>query len=314
MVLDQHAAEMIAAAYALGDGARLTGPVARGEVGQVWRLATEARVVAVKMPFRAPTVGDVEADARFQEAARAAGVPMPAVVRTRDGAVGSDVKGRFVRVYEWVDLLAEDRALDPALVGELVARIHRVVHPSLGAPDPWFGAPVGADTWDALVADLRAAGAPFAAQYAARRDELVALEQWLAPPMSLRTCHRDLFADNVLRTAAGGVCVIDWENSGLADPTQELAVVLFEFAAGDPARARLLHDAYTDAGGVGRVTRPEHFSMAIAVFGHLTELHARRWLHPDVAHPRERSALRVRECLDDFMDRAIIEGLLAAIT
>ena len=49
----------------------------------------------------------------------------------------------------------------------------------------------------------------------------------------LQTCHRDLWADNVLPTADGGVCVIDWENSGPADPSQELGCVLFEFARGD---------------------------------------------------------------------------------
>jgi thiamine kinase-like enzyme len=56
----------------------------------------------------------------------------------------------------------------------------------------------------------------------------------------LRTCHRDLFADNVLGTEAGGLCVIDWENCGLADPSQELGLVAFDFGAGDPDRRKTL--------------------------------------------------------------------------
>ena len=56
----------------------------------------------------------------------------------------------------------------------------------------------------------------------------------------IQTCHRDLWADNVLPTADGGVCVIDWENSGPADPSQELGCVLFEFARFDPGRVRAL--------------------------------------------------------------------------
>jgi len=65
----------------------------------------------------------------------------------------------------------------------------------------------------------------------------------------LRTCHRELWADNVLPTADGGVRVIDWENIGLADPSHELGCVLFEFARSDSGQVRALTDAYREAGG-----------------------------------------------------------------
>ena len=106
------------------------------------------------------------------------------------------------------------------------------------------------------------------------------MEALLEAPSNLQTCHRDLFADNILRTAAGGLCVIDWENSGLADPTHELAVVLIEFAGGDVARARRLYQAYIEADGPGRLDRPGQFSMAIAQLGHLGERACRLWLDP----------------------------------
>lgn len=48
--------------------------------------------------------------------------------------------------------------------------------------------------------------------------------------MTVQTCHRDLWADNILPAAQGGVCVIDWENSGPADASQELACVLLSSA------------------------------------------------------------------------------------
>ena len=79
---------------------------------------------------------------------------------------------------------------------------------------------------------LDAAGAPFAMRLGELRDELVAVEQLLTPPRHLRTCHRDLFADNLRVTADGDLCVIDWDNCGLADPGQELALVLYEFGDG----------------------------------------------------------------------------------
>ena len=129
---------------------------------------------------------------------------------------------RRVRVYEWVDLGRRDPWLDPATVGRLVASIHRVRYLGQNPVDPWYTDPVGADTWDDIVSRLAAAGAVFAEPLAEMRDELVALEALLEWPANLQTCHRDLFADNILRTPAGSLSVIDWENSGLADPGQEL--------------------------------------------------------------------------------------------
>jgi Ser/Thr protein kinase RdoA (MazF antagonist) len=306
-------AAAVAARFGLGDDGELEGPVARGELGQVWRLTTARGTWAVKQPFEAPARDEVDADARYQDAVAAAGVPMPRVLRTVDGDVIVPIDGITVRVYTWVDLLAPDRTLAAARVGQAVASIHRVRHHGTSGVHPWYTDPVGAPAWDALVADARFAGAPFAEQLAAARDELVALEAWIVPSEQLQTCHRDLFADNVLATPTGDLCIIDWENSGLADPTQELAMVLFEFAVDDVARAAPLVDAYAAAGGPGRVTRPEHFSMIIAVQGHLTELAARRWLDPAHAVERARNDARVRECLDEPLSRRSVLALVDAV-
>ena len=132
-------------------------------------------------------------------------------------------------------------------------------------------------------------------------------------PTALQSCHRDLFADNVLPTPSGSICVIDWENSGLADPSQELALVVFEFAGADAARAQALVDAYRAAGGPGVVDRPESFSMVIAQLGHIGELSCRRWL--DVARPdeRDRNEARVDEFLSDGITPELIESILEAV-
>jgi aminoglycoside phosphotransferase (APT) family kinase protein len=236
---------------------------------------------------------------------------MPAAVRTVDGEVVADVGSAVVRVYEWVDLRPLDRQLDPAAVGELVASIHRVRHHGRSQVHWWYTDPVSADRWDELVAQLAAAEAPFAPSLAAQRDELVALEALLEAPSNLQTCHRDLFADNILGTAGGELCVVDWENSGLADPSQELAVVLIEFACGDLARAQRLYGAYVDADGPGRLERPGHFSMAIAQLGHLGERACRLWLDP--TEDRARSTARVEEFLSEPITRQLIDRLLDAI-
>ena len=306
----------LARRFGLGGAARLSdGPVARGKQGVVWRLDTAEGRWAVKVPFQPTGEDEVRTSTLFQESAYAAGVPTPQVRRTVEGDVLAEVDVGQARVYEWVDLLACDPRLDPALVGAAVGRIHQVPGTVGGALDPWFQDPIGADRWDRLVIELRAAGAPFAGRLAALRDELVELESWIEPPQVLRTCHRDLWADNVLPTRQGGLCVIDWENSGPADPDQELGCLLFEFARSDAGRARALMAAYREAGGHAVVTHRGHFSMLIATLGHVTEIAASDWLTPNVRSPdRADSAAWISEVLDEPHTRDVLDGLLVAVS
>jgi Ser/Thr protein kinase RdoA (MazF antagonist) len=306
----------IARSFGLGSAARLSdGPVARGKQGLVWRLETADGGWAVKVSFRQRSEDEVCVATAFQEAAYAAGVPTPQVRRTEDGSVFASIEGSQVRVFEWVDLLAPDPGLDPALVGAVVAAIHRESVEDHRPLDPWHHEPVGADRWDQLVELLLDAGAPFAGRLVDLRDELVALESWIEPPQVLLTCHRDLWADNVLPTADGGLCVIDWEDSGPADPSQELGYVLFEFARSDPGRARALIDAYRAAGGPGEVSRRGHFSMLIAQLGHITEIAATDWLEPNPRSPdRADSAAWISEVFDEPHTREVLDGLLAAVS
>jgi thiamine kinase-like enzyme len=301
--------------FDLGRATRLSdGPVARGKQGEVWRLETADGSWAIKVLFHPCGEEEAQLAADFQEAAFAAGVPTPQVRRTAEGRVFATLDGRQVRVYEWVDLLAPDPSLDPELVGETLAALHQIPGAEGGRLDPWYCEPVGVQRWGELVERLHIAGAPFAHRLADLRNELIALESWIEPPDTLRTCHRDLWADNVLPTADGGVCVIDWENSGPADPRQELACVLFEFARADRRRARALNNAYRGAGGPARVSRRAHFSMLIAQLGHITEMAARDWLSPNRRSPsRADSARWVAEVLDEPHTRQLLETLLQAV-
>ena len=152
--------------------------------------------------------------------------------------------------------------LDPGEVGRLVAAMHRVpIHGA--AARRTRGTPIRSarPAWDRAHRGALARGAPFAADMAAMRDDLVGAESLIEPARELRTCHRDLWADNLRPTASGGMCVIDWENCGLADPGQELSGVLFEFWRGEPDRARELYREYRPCGGPGRIDRRGSFSM-----------------------------------------------------
>jgi len=306
-------AAAIAREFDLGAGARLSdGPVARGRMGLVWRLETADRRWAVKVPFGPATEADAHEAAVLQETAWAAGVPTPEVRRTTAGTVFGTVAGTRLRVYEWVDLLPPDPLADPAAVGAAVGALHRVSPATPDPPDPWSHAPVGAARWDELVRLLDGEGAPFAHRLAGLRDELVALESWLAAPAVVRLCHGDLWADNVVPTAEGGVCVIDWENCHAADPSHELALVVFEFGRTDPGRVRSLLEAYDATGGTGRVRERGDFTMLVAQLGHITETAAADWLQPNPRTPdRADAEAWVSEVFDDPHTREVLDRLLA---
>jgi Ser/Thr protein kinase RdoA (MazF antagonist) len=303
------------AAFDLGSDAKLSdGPVASGRLGSIWRLDSERGSWAVKQ------VGDASArallgvheGAAFQEAAIRAGVPSPAVTRTGDGRVVADLGDVCVRVHEWADLREPDLDLDPVELGSLLARLHQVDYTGTIDLDPWYTDPVRAERWRAIVSSLRTHEAPFADELDALIPELLDLEALLGdPPRALRTCHRDLWADNLRRTAAGGLCVFDFDNAGLADPSQELAAVLVEYASDDAQRARAIRAAYAEAGGPRRVERPADFAMPVAQLGHILEEGCRRWLAATTDVERADNEAWVREFLDRPLTRAVIESLLA---
>ena len=314
-MLDPRDAVHIADRFSLGDDAVLLGPVARGEVGQVWRLTTSRGTFAIKEQFDPFPDDEVREHAAFQEAAYVAGIRVPAVIRDGDGRAATVLDGAQLRVFGWVDLRERTPDVDPAEVGALVASIHRLPFDGRLPTDPWYTKPVGGERWDVLARRLHEASAPFAERLAAMRDELVALEALIEEPRSLRTCHRDLWADNVLRTVDGPLCVIDWENCGFADPAQELALVLFEFGMGNAQRIRAIHDAYLVAGGPGEIAGPGTFSMLVAQLGHIGEDACSRWLDASGSdEERARQAARADEFLTLSLTRRRIDEILDAVT
>jgi Ser/Thr protein kinase RdoA (MazF antagonist) len=312
-MLDQRAAPVIASAFGLGADPRLAGPVARGEQGLLWELTTDAGRFAVKALVEPTYEDEVREDAAFQDAAVAAGILAPTILRTGDGDVLLDLDGTPVRAYGWVDLADRDPGIDAVAVGALVASLHTFGYAGANPVDPWYVDPVGAPRWDELIDAVRRAGAAFTGRLAAYRDELVAMEALLEPPRDLITCHRDLWADNVRATPDGSIAVIDWENGGLADPSQELALVLFEYADADEVRAGELYGAYLEGGGPGRLRDRGTFAMAIAQLGHIAEWALERWLQAEAPAERERLASLVGEVLDRPLTIATIDRLVETV-
>jgi hypothetical protein len=199
IVIDRSMASAVAETFSLGDAASLVGPVARGEVGQVWRLAAAAGRFAVKGPFD-PTVdgwarGFGEA-AAFQDVARSAGVHSPGVVRTPSGDVVAWFDRSPVRVYEWIEMARQTAESIQRRWARCLARMHTCGFEGRVGTHWWHRTHVGDDRWDELVEGVARVGAPFAADVRAMRDELVAMERVMEDPEVLQTCHRDVWADN----------------------------------------------------------------------------------------------------------------------
>ena len=222
-----------------------------------------------------------------------------------------DLGDVHVTVLSWVGLLGPDRGLDPVALGRLLARLHRVEYAGTRGLHPWYSEPVGADAWRDLDGALRRGRAPFADEIAALVPELVGLEALLGRrPRTVRTSHRDLWADNLRATAGGELSLIDFDDAGLADPAQELALILVEFADRDPARALLIREAYAEAGGPGRILGPTDFAMPIAALCHILETGCRQWLAATTDDERADNEGWVREFLERPLCCDAIECLL----
>ncbi|MFC7493638.1 MULTISPECIES: aminoglycoside phosphotransferase family protein [unclassified Nocardioides] len=312
-MLDPSRARLIAEQFGLGGGACLRGPVAFGRLGEIWQLDTRRGRFAVKHAHFAVSVEGAESDAEYQDVVRAAGVPMPAVVRAVDSAVVADIGGSQVRVYEWVDVLPEDRRLDPGEFGRVLASIHSAAVPTDDPVDGWYVDPIGAEAWQELLARLRRADASFAERLADLLPSVLEAEGILASPRRVQMCHRDLWADNVRRTPGGGLVALDWENSGPGDVNGELACALFEYGVGDPGRMRTLYDAYVDAGGPGRLANRGDLTMLVAQLGHIAVVGCERWLSSTTDQERTRNADWVAEFIGEPVTVETVDRILLAV-
>jgi Ser/Thr protein kinase RdoA (MazF antagonist) len=314
-VLTDHAAQ-IADCFGLGARVQAMSVAARGQQGRVWRLDTEVGTWAVKELLVRQREEDAAVDVAYQEVVLAAGtVVMPRPVRSENGHVLLELAGHQVRAYGWVDLLPADYTFDPTVVGTALAAIHRIRRTVSGPVHPWYTDPVGRARWTELGRQVEAVAAPFADAFATEIPYLVALEEFLEPSTELQICHRDLWADNMLPTPAGELCVIDWENCGAGTPGHEIPMSLFDFGQGDQRRVALLYQAYVDSGGPGRVTGRGSFSMVIAQFGHFWESAVRGYLAADAGgEDQARSLDRVAELLRTPLRVEHIDEVLDTVT
>lgn len=282
----------VLAAFGLPSAASPPTFVARGAMGEVWRVDTGGGPVAIKalLPWvAAPARPD---DVGVQLAAAAAGVPLPQPLLSDDGAAVVVCDGRRYRAYDWVDLasplhgpIARELAVE---AGSHLGTLHAL---ALGAGrhavddvDAWYRVPPSKDRLAALAragtADARHWSYALIASFGLIDELLTTVgyvtESPVAPPIALPTgttsppivSHRDFNLDNVIPSADdGSLVVIDWENAGPIQADQELALALVEVATGqgsvDEPSALAFVEAYRSAGGTAVVDGGSSFRMAV---------------------------------------------------
>jgi Ser/Thr protein kinase RdoA (MazF antagonist) len=150
--------DAVAAAYGLTLGQT---PPCRlgGAINYVLRVSTEGGDVVVRVHRPETTPERLRAVHQIQEQLRAAGLPIPAILRTRAGESWIAFDGRLVEVLEFVPgghevETWEDGAANIAELGRLHAALRTAEAP--GLPEPPFGCYAPPETAVALIATTEA--------------------------------------------------------------------------------------------------------------------------------------------------------------
>jgi Ser/Thr protein kinase RdoA (MazF antagonist) len=314
-------AAQAAARFGLGEPSGPAIPAARGELGRIWRLPTARGVWALKEVFEPgpSAAADAVRDVAFQERALAAGIPMPRPIVAPDGAalaeVGPDDDRRAVRIYTWADLQGRDVTAPVAEVAAILGRLHAIAPPDDRPVHAWFREPPDPADLEALLDRTRAAGAPWAATLAGLvpivLETTAAVGRPAAEPPDRVTCHLDYNAENVLVDAAGRVCVVDWENSGPAEPEWELASAVAQFARTPDLVAPFLR-AYAGAGGPARLRDRRSFALTEIVDANLVATYGRRALDGADPEDRARAAYWIGDIAANAFTLERVDGWLEA--
>jgi Ser/Thr protein kinase RdoA (MazF antagonist) len=297
--------------------------VARGAVGQIWRLDLGDESYAVKELFWGADEQAVRTEAALTAQLAAAGIRLPGSLPARDGRflarLPGDLGGGWLRLYRWVDGVPIDPAgPDPAgRVGDLLGRLHARAVPPRGEPDPWYDTVPGAASWDQLADAALVQDAGWGTGLAARTGLLRELGGLVTPAAAdaMITCHRDLHPHNVLVDDSGELVLLDWDDVGPACPDRELARLLAEWhvhdGRADAAAIMRTLAAYLAAGGPGRLRDEHSFGMLIASRLNFLQSQARVALDPR-ANPENRN-YAASEILDTLA-RLPTPGLIAELT
>jgi Ser/Thr protein kinase RdoA (MazF antagonist) len=289
----------VCAAYGLdaGSGTSFT-PVARGMMGQIWRLSLSSASFAVKEFFWGADEEAVRQETNFTRHLLDAGIRLPASIPDTDGnylfKLPDRLGGACIRLYQWVDGVPVN-GTQPGLAaeaGQLLGHLHANTLPSRGEVGDWYETAPSAESW----ADLAEAGLkeqqPWAKPLETRLGLLESLGRLVspAPRDSLVMCHRDFAVGNMFKDSDGNLILLDWDDAGPASPDRELAQILLSWHVSDgkidPVAVRDTLRAYLAAEGTGRITDERSFGMAIAGRVNFPYVQAKAAIDPNLGAPQ----------------------------
>jgi hypothetical protein len=321
-IADRALARAVAERYGLGEVVGEMRFVARADdMGRRWSLETDRGRWAVRTMDTWWPIVDAETDVALQQAAAAAGVLLPAPVRSRTGSIVESIGGHSWRVYEWLHsgppLSAPASSSVTREVGGILATIHRLALP-VDRISPWHYSRLSNVGWPELAATATARRASWAAALSEAVPTLMGLDAIAldAPAPEPVLTHNTLGPASTRLAPSGRLIVVGWEHAGGQPPSWELANALMDWTVNpgggiDKAGARALVDGYRAKAGVlppldlamfrGAVT-----SLANYIFGQVqTALDA-------AENEDQRYADRsVRHLLSHLPTRATLEQLLS---
>ena len=230
----------VAAAYGLPATSALSCELG-GAINHVLRVSTARGDVVVRVHRPETTPDRLRAVHRVQEHLRAGGLPIPAVLRTRDGGSWIAVDGRLVEVLEWVPgghevATWEDGAAIFAELGRLHGGLLTVDARDL--PPPAYGCYATPEEGVSLLAATEAAFRTQAdhvayPRAAATRAATAALVRRLAlarraygDALPRIVIHGDYVGNNVLLADGRVVAILDFDRLAVGDRLVEIARTL----------------------------------------------------------------------------------------
>lgn len=257
-VADPALARAVADTFGLGAVTGEMRSMARpDDMGRQWSLTTDRGRWAVRtMDTWWPIVGH-EQDAALQEAAHAAGVLLPAPVRSRAGNVAETVEGHVWRAYEWrhsgPPMAAPAGSAVTREMGMIIATLHGLALP-VDRVSPWHAMRLTPVTWPELAATARDKRAAWADELDAAVPVLAELETIDDRPGEPVLTHNTIGPGQVRRGPGGRLIVFAWEHAGGQPPSWELGNALMDWTVEpgggvNTAGARAMVEGYRATAG-----------------------------------------------------------------
>ncbi|GAA4674817.1 phosphotransferase [Phytohabitans rumicis] len=321
-VADPALARAVADAYGLGEVTGEMRSLARpDESGRHWSLETDrGRWAVCTMDTWWPIV-DVETEVALQRAAAAAGVLLPAPVRSRAGAITASVGGHTWRAYEWLHsgppMTAPASASVTRAVGGILATLHGLALP-VDRISPWHQLRLSGASWPELAARADGADwAPVLAEVVPTLMELDTVGEGATPAAPVLS-HNTLGPGRVRRGPNGRLVVFGWEHAGGQPPQWELGDALMHWTV-DPSGgvnavgARALVEGYRETAGAVPALDLGMFRGAVTSLANYVSGQVNHALDAKEDEDRRYAARSVRHLLTHLPTRSTLERLLDAV-